>query len=311
MKGFRADTMTNLHSRMADWFISATPDDLVVTSIDVQRTNVIATADSMVWDYDLKDVWLTKSRWNTMVRQYVNADRVMEWLDKASILSNGKRGIAVLRSNEVAPRSGRGGEGTVRKWGSCMLTWSYRAFPEPEFTMHSRTGYLGYLSPLDLSVAWHLANTLGYTIGTSVEEMKFTWFVEVLQWHHFKSLAYILNHPDPEEREYWRHQLSTPGGLSDSKLKELRPVEWGSRKWTRSFLKDDANGLTYGDMTYNTFRRVRRRYHTEILGYDYAKQFEGMYYNKHGEGKMMAAFKPLPHQLVSNLDLSAIGIYHD
>ena len=41
-----------------------------------------------------------------------------------------------------------------------MLTFSYKALPQPHITMHSRTSYLGYLGALDMSVGWRLA--LGY-----------------------------------------------------------------------------------------------------------------------------------------------------
>ena len=69
-------------------------------------------------------------------------------------------------------------------------------------------------------------------------------------------------------------------------------------------------------MSYNTYRRIRRRYHTEVHGYDYAQQFEGWSYWKkdHGDHKigdkkeLFKAYLPLATVPVSELDFSPIGM---
>ena len=51
----------------------------------------------------------------------------------------------------------------------------------------------------------------------------------------------------------------------------------------------------------------RRRYHTEVLGYDYAQQFDGMRYTEKAGPKLYKAYKPLPSVPTSRLDFRSIG----
>jgi len=66
-------------------------------------------------------------------------------------------------------------------------------------------------------------------------------------------------------------------------------------------------------MNYNTYRRIRRRYHTEVLGYETAQTFEGWSYYKQGdkageEKEFFKAYQPLPHVDIHDLDFSPIGM---
>jgi hypothetical protein len=86
-----------------------------------------------------------------------------------------------------------------------------------------------------------------------------------------------------------------------------------SRKWLQKVIAEDEAGRTYGDMTYNTFRRIVRRFHTEVLGYERAQDFEGWSYYKKGpkEGEQKEFFKaygPLPSTPVSTLDFKKLGM---
>ena len=317
MKGFTAPNMIQLHDNMAKWFIDARPKQFTTaTTIEAGLYDVVAEAKTMEWDYDLKKLWLTKSRWDAMVKQYVDPDKLEAWLTACQgIMSHNsiktRRGTAILRANEVLPRGGQGRSNVTRKWGGCMLYYSFKANPHPQITMHSRTSYLGYLSALDMSIAWQLGRYLVKAIKEvprrelELTDIKFVWHLEVLQWHYFKSLAYLFNHPDQEEAEYFF------GVLTEEKLHPSEeaaiapfPIQWGSRLWTQRFLREDREKRTYGEMSYNTFRRVRRRFHTEQLGLEYAKQFNG----SDEKGRQHNAFPPLPSLLISELDFSTIGM---
>lgn len=90
----------------------------------------------------------------------------------------------------------------------------------------------------------------------------------------------------------------------------------GSRKWLAKVIKEDNDGLTYGDMTYNTYRRIRRRWHTEVYGLEYAQKFEGWSYFKTGENKgeqkeFFKAYKPLDSVKNHDLDFSALRMTKD
>jgi hypothetical protein len=306
---------------MCDSLILATPKQLdLITSVDVQKHNVIAEAQSMVWNFDLKTMWLTPSRWTMMIRQYLDPEEVQAWLDVVtSKIGLHGRGTAVMRTRIVKPRGGAATGHTnkeTRRWGSCMLSLSYKAKPVPQITLHSRTSYLGYIGALDLSVAWVVARYLAHAMGVDVSTFKFVWMNESIQWHNFKSMAYLLCNTEPEDQALYRRLLIKPlsklnGGEVD--ILQTSPALELTRKWFRKLMLEDSQGKTYGDMTYNTYRRIRRRWHTEVLGYEKAQEFEGWSHYKQGpkEGEQKEYFKayqPLPSTPVHTLDLSRIGM---
>lgn len=312
--------MTSLHDKLCHHIVHADADHVdVISPVDIQIHNVIAEANSMDWDFNLKHLWLTPSRWTMMVRQYIDRDAFIEWIEKATKHIGTKgRGIAMMRTHEVKARGGEAfGNKETRRWGSCMLAVSYKAIPRPQITLYSRTSYLGYLSGLDLSVAWMCGKYLAAELGVPVESFSFVWMNEAMQYHNFKSMAYLLNHPDPIQRKQYRRWLR----FSETKLKaeedweyvDSRPALRLTRKWLQKLILDDQQGKTLGDMTYNTYRRIRRRYHTEVLGYERALEFEGWSHFKVGPKKgeqkeFFKAYKPLDNCLISGLDFSGIHL---
>lgn len=304
---FRASSMTSMHDLLTKRLVEAEEDQLdMVTSVDVQLHNTMSFARSMAWDFDLKDLWLTPSRWTMMIKQYIPPGEFEMWLDKLSDrIGNSGRGIAVMRTNLV---QGRGGDLTghknkaSRRWGSCMLAMSYKALPRPQITLYSRTSYLGYLSGLDLSVAWVAGRYVAEEVGLDVEDISFLWVNEALQYHNFKSLAYLLNHPEESRRDRYRHLILDP----DIDKATLTPALRLSRNWMQKLLKEDDEGKHYGMMSYNTYRRIRRRFHTEVKGYEYAQQFEG-HKKDDPNAEYFSAYKPLPHTKAADLDFAKIG----
>lgn len=324
MKTFQAATLTSLHDELCRYIVHATNDELdLVSSVDVAIHNTISMADSMEWEFDLKDLWLTKSRWTMMINQYIDRDALRTWLAQSTGRIGLKgRGIAVLRTKDVKPR---GGEATghsnkeTRRWGSCMLAISYKAVPEPQITLYSRTSYLGYLSAMDLSVAWMAGRYLAKELGIPVEAFKFVWMNEALQYHYFKSMAYLLNHRNKKSRKSYRKIiLSDDQVLKDKYATVLKvsPALTGTHRWMTNLLKLDKTNQTLGDMNYNTYRRIRRRYHTEVLGYEVAQQYEGWSVYKTGPRKgenkeFFKAYYPLPSVLIEDLDFSKLGLAID
>lgn len=319
MKTYHAPTLTELHDQMCRHIVNASADELdVITTVDVQIHNVIAEADSMAWEFDLKNMWLTPARWTMMCNQYIDPDELKIWLEKCSTKIGTKgRGIGMMRTRTVAARGGPAqGNKETRRWGSCMLAISYKAKPRPQITLYSRTSYLGYLGAMDLSVAWMCGRYLAQAMGIKVEDISFVWMNEAIQYHNFKSMAYLLNHPDKKERKRYRRLILgkekkfKPG---DAEALEASPALRLTRKWMQSTLQLDKDGKTLGDMSYNTYRRIRRRFHTEVMGLEYAKRFEGWSVYKTGDKKgenkeFFKAYGELPHTPIQKLDFSRIGL---
>lgn len=312
--------MNELHDEMCLALAYAPSDELDTESlIDVSIHNVVAVAHSMEWEFDLKNLWLTKARWNMMVKQYLDPQAVVEWLESCMKVGRKGRGTATLRTRTVQSQGGLANGMTNRerrRWGSCMLSLSYKALPTPTITLHSRTSYMGYLSVLDMTVAQTLGRYVAKLLNLPVETFRFVWMIESIQYHSFKSLAYLLCNADDDIRTTGRRVLLKPLASLTEEERELAaaPAMKGSRIWLNKVRREDADGVTLGDMNYNTYRRIRRRWHTEIFGYEKAQTFEGWSYHKPGTPKAGAekeyfkAYLPLPHTLVSGLDLSAIKL---
>ena len=312
--------MTSLHEKLCQTLVHSPPEKLdVITSVDVQVHDVMAEAMTMDCEFDLKTMWLTKSRWSTMARQYIDPAELELFLEKITAKMGPKgRGIAALRTNVVHSRGGVTNKET-RRWGSCMLAITYKSVPAPQITLYSRTSYLGYLGALDMTVAWMVGRYVAKALGLDMSEMRFVWHNEAMQFHNFKSLAYLFNSIDPERAERYKNCLILH---KDELSKEDKrwiidsPALRLSRNWMQKVVKEDEDGKTLGDMSYNTYRRIRRRYHTEVHGPDYAAQFEGWSHYKMdtptakaGDQKeYFKAYPLLPSVPISTLDFSPIGL---
>jgi len=317
--------MTQLYDDLTDSLIMGTEETLdIISSVDVQIHDVIAEADSMAWDFDMKSAWLTKSRWSMMARQYIDPEELEAWIGRVTgKIGLKNRGIAVLRCKVVKPRGGAATGHTnkqTRTWGACMLNISYKAVPVPQITLYSRTSYLGYLGALDLSIAYVVAKYLAKELSVPVESFKFVWVNQAIQWHNFKSLAYMLNHRDPKKRAQYRRYLMEPSAELAGVEKRViidHPAIKLSRKWLQKIIREDATGRTYGDLTYNTFRRIIRRFHTEVFGLEHAQTFEGWSYWKRvgtkgeevgSQKEWFKAYGLLPSTKVDSLDFTPIGM---
>jgi hypothetical protein len=268
---------------------------------------------------DLSRLWLTQSRWNTMVRQYINPnalDATLGMVQDHLAKSKRKSGTATLRltpTDEDIDEAGaevielqtnlvegkKSGRQVRRRWGSCMLALTYRNVPHPTVTLTSRTTYFGYLAIMDVMVANVFAQMCGAIVGTQIEDMRFVWHINLAQYHGFRSLAYPAGNPRMlklldkcvDDEAKWK-QLK-----EQSRFGVLRTLT-GYRR----ILRSDREGVLYGDESFSSFCRVRRRFHTQVHGYDYASQFNGG--TRIGSTK---AFKPVPLLPAESLTFSAIG----
>ena len=292
------DDITDLSYGLTKRLVYARPEGIdYQNSMDFQIHNIVVEARSCEYEFDLKDIWVTKSRWNSLVRQYVDPDALNLWLDVIEKKLKGKkRGLSFMRTNQVAKRTAATSNKEWRVWGSCMLGFGYRALPRPQITLHSRTTYLGYIGQLDLALVHVLAREIGKRVGLEPKDIAFVWHLEAAQFHSFKSLAWFFQH----DRDRARLE-DTP---HTDKLKLRAPVLWLSQKRFQEFLDMDEQGILYCDLSFSQQLRIRRRYHTEVHGPKYGKPFEGGTRLKSASMAKVAAV--LPSVPVAKLDLSPL-----
>jgi hypothetical protein len=273
---------------------------------EVGLHNVSIFCDTINFDYNLKKLWMPPTRWTMMVRQYIDPGALADCLDKVEERMSGPkyggnkgRGIAVLRTRMV---QGKGtGRGVRRRWGSCMLNLSFRRTPIPTVTLNSRTTYFGYLAMMDLAVARTFAAECAKRTGIETKDIQFVWHLDLAQFHGFRSLAWMLGDKDIrlDMEENLPHRLEFPPRRAPGNAVGFRKALDGYARIKKS---DDA-GTLYGDESFSSFARVRRRFHTEVFGVEYASQFEGGTRNAGGKG----SFAPLPDLWVHNLDFSPLA----
>lgn len=295
MHQFTFPTMTALHQHICeDMLYSHQGHYDWITNTDVIKEHIWAQADRMDWECDISRFWLPPSRWTMMIRQYLDPEAVEAWLKQ--IKARAKKGSAnrmVLRTRTVASR--RGGNATTRALGSCMLSISLSLEPTPTILLHSRTGYMGYLSPLDWSVAYHTGRLAADTLGIDISSFRFVWFAETVQYHRFRTIAFPLG----DSQEMSRFKDIVKDRVSAKELAKYPAIE---RNWEmyKKWRAADREGLSYYQMSsYNSQQRPRKRFHTQMLGYDVAKQFEDE------NGKAFRLLTPLD---VKDLTLSKIGL---
>src|SRR5687768_6811662 len=102
----RQSTADHLHEDLLeDMLFSPRKDYDDANSVDVQKHNLIAMADRFEWNQNIARFWTTRNRWNTMVKQYIDPEALVAWLDQVEgRFPSSKRGIAVLRTNTVKAR---------------------------------------------------------------------------------------------------------------------------------------------------------------------------------------------------------------
>lgn len=272
---------------------------------EVGLHNVAIHCSTVDFDYNLKELWVPPTRWTMMVRQYIDPEALDDCLAKIQDRMAGRyagrkgRGIAVLRTRAV---QGRGtGRGVRRRWGSCMLNLSFRANPVPTISLHSRTTYFGYLALVDMAVARTFAHEVFKVTGILPDNMEFVWTLDLAQFHGFRSLAWALGDDD------LRSDMDRDVGNRMNYSARISPGNTpGYRKALDGYariLKSDQAGVLYGDESFSSFARIRRRFHTEVYGPEYAAQFEGGTRNRGGKG----SFPPLPDTWVSDLDFTSLG----
>lgn len=323
LNSFTYDDVDDMHETVCSGFFRGRMGEEFnwVGSSEVGLDNVTLGVRSFaVPDYDLADLWLTQSRWNTMVRQYVNPDALDATLGMVQDhLAKNKRksGTATLRltptvddfdePEEVVElqtnlvRGKKSGRQVRRRWGSCMLALTYRNVPHPTVVLTSRTTYFGYLAIMDAMVANVFAQKCGDIVGIDPAEMRFVWHINLAQYHGFRSLAYPAGNPrflkfldQCVDNEAKWNKLKSEGRMG-----VLRTLT-GYRR----ILRSDREGVLYGDESFSSFCRVRRRFHTQVHGYQYASQFNG---GTRLGTRGVNAFKPVPSLPAESLTFSAIG----
>jgi hypothetical protein len=218
-------------------------------------------AESMEFDFDVgRDLWLTKSRFPKLQRDYLDFDRLegFFWRCEKIATDSARRGIITQMHARQATNRVNGDD--QHAWGNCILGFTYhggKRWSKPTFALHSRVSYIAYLGSMDMALAYVLAREVAQRTGIEVEEMSFRWYVDSLQWHGLKCIPYCYAH-----------------GLVDDILdtEAYPPRAYPALNATRRswlVLKkryDDDVPLDREHNKYGPLRRMRTRFHRNLDG---------------------------------------------
>ena len=230
-----------------------------VANIDTIAYSNLLSADSMGFGFDLgRDLWLTKTRWTVLVRQYLDLSEVQRFLSaSASIgLGEGKRGVTTVMFARNVTRANK-----KHRWGNCMGMFTYRGLRgkdgslKPTLGLHSRVSYIAYIGGADLAVAHVLARYIAKRIRHPVEDFQFNWYIDALQFHGFKSLPLLY------KQDYVKD-------LENQKLREKYPTIKIVGRWWDVTVDLTERGVPLEEIKYGPHRRITRRYR-EWLNEDY------------------------------------------
>lgn len=253
-------TLTDLWHKTAHGMLFAKRDELDwVASIDTMIYDNFLSCRSMEFDFDMgRDLWLTKSRFTVLQRDYLDADDLDAFLDRCEAIGRprgeAKRGVVTqmfCTPHAMRPKKYR--------WGNCMMAFTYRGGhnrAQPSLTLHSRVSYIAYIGGLDLALCAVLAREIAERIGMEPEDLAFRWSVDSLQFHGFKSIPYLFRHNledvlRDDIREYPSRKYPT-----------LKLV----RRWWRTMVSDYENEVPLEAQKYGPLRRIRKRYEQYMDG---------------------------------------------
>lgn len=271
-----APTMTALWKQANDSIIWAHADDLsYASSLDSMISDCMGVADHATFEMDIgRDIWVTPTRWTTLTRQYVDPEKLFQWLEKVKEISTYNRGITAMDMQSVKyQKVESNARASRRKHGGCMRMVTYRAFPQPTVTLFSRTSYLGYIGGLDMLLAYKLVELACDMIGDGLrpEQFQFRWMCDTWQFHGFKSMAYIFNTGQDKlmtlSDKGWERNVGRTVTINGVK-REILPLDemptWKLiRYWWKRLERQDAEGKLYQDMKYGAEKRIRRRFHAQ------------------------------------------------
>lgn len=263
--------MDELWNKLNDGVLWATYDEVsYYSSLDCMRSDVMGLADTANFSLDIgRDLWVTPSRWNTLIRQYVDAEKLFNWLEGIKDIATYNRGINALDMQPVQRTVvASNARANRRKWGGCMRMLTYRAFPKPTVTLFSRTSYFGYIGGLDMLCAHKLcalACDMLTADGLTLDEIQFRWVLDTAQVHGFKSMAYMFASGQDAFMRVPEKKWPKGKMFRGHKIKALDeyPTWKLIRNWWERIQRQDKEGKPYEEMKYSAEKRIRRRYHAQ------------------------------------------------
>lgn len=199
-------------------------------------------AKSAVFDYDLGELGLTKTKWSKFTGQYVDVESLHAWVNNAM---NVKTYESLWQFKDVPPNF-RGKKAT-HQWGKCLLGFSFRRQPKPAtLTLFTRTQSLGFSGVADYALGDFVARKLGERMGVDPADIQFQVYapnlivkvVETVAFLHQRGLLEEYANRDNRVGESIRYYIKYMDRPDDE-------IRWrAARRWKTKFERSKAGIYT-------------------------------------------------------------------
>jgi len=233
-----------------------TPQPDAVLSIETHMFNVTLAADSCEYSLDLgKHVWLNKSRWTRLIREYVSAEDIWRFLRQATEIYKGtaRKGATANMLFKDPVRYEK-----KHRWGGCLMGATFRGEEgnHPTITFFSRTTYMGYMGLLDAGIAHIMAQYIAKDLD-DLSGIGFRWHITSQQLHCFKTIPYIFSQKDLI-KDLEKYAKKTDAWCK----KHLTPTWRYMTKWYKKIQEayEEHGVKMLNKEKYGPFRRIKRRW---------------------------------------------------
>jgi len=260
-KVLRAPTQTELWHDVTRWHLYKPEVDYYAT-IGTNLNNVILEAQSMEFEFDLRSLWLNRSRWTRLTREYLNGPETTDFVRRSReiLTDKGRNGVITQMQFATVQRYAK-----KHKWGGCLMSATFRGHRKrniiPTLTLHSRVSYNCYMLGMDFCLAHVLAREISQG---DPGQIRLQWHFDVLQTHSFKSLPFIYSQPDLLA-ELVRSGKQEPN-IDDEGFRNEYPTWRAIGKWWDTVRRYEEEGKTVAEEVYGPLKRIRRRWEEHKQG---------------------------------------------
>lgn len=230
------------------------PEPDAVLNIESHLFNVTIEADRCEYDLDIgRELWLNRSRWSRLTREYVPSDALEQFISQANEILNGDARLGAT-ANMMFHDPKRYDK--KHRWGGCLMGATFRGDNKKSgpatLTFFSRTSYIGYMGFMDAAIACVLARHI-----REGERIAFRWHLSSMQLHCFKTLPYVFSQPDLMKQLEFNARA-----LRSGKRRKMSPTERNMAKWYNKILEafDEYGTDMLDHEKYGPFKRIKRRW---------------------------------------------------
>jgi hypothetical protein len=238
--------LTDLWHDACEGMLYATRKEVHMNGVTSFMFDKVFRADSMDYEFDLgTELWLTKSRFTSLKRDYLDPFRIEKFIKQSGELPDRRVAIAQMMCR-IKPERHHGKDWTSYKWGNCILGFTFRAVPTPHFTMHARTTLITRMGGMDLALAYCIARDIAEERDEDLSDYKFTWYIASLYHSSLHAIPYFYAHKLDETMYDWDRETYPVVGAMQ------RQIEYNDR------LDEEGRVIKHG--TRERLRKQRRAY---------------------------------------------------